>query len=184
MYSAARMRGPYAKIYGWLIYFKEIMCLAQPHDVWSVSEYHGSWAAIQFSEKFKLFLCQVSLLAWKEVVRNISPMAEWHSYLSVFVVLSEIQRLEMIMLIDPLFPPFGHSFINPSIHLVNKFSNSSELDTFLSTQNLKQKTLNFLQISNNLLIKYYCFFHCEIFMAENIIGKIPDIRRLESKANH
>lgn len=50
------MRGLYAKIYGWLIYFKELVCLVQPHDSQAVSEHHRSWAEIQFSENFKLFV--------------------------------------------------------------------------------------------------------------------------------
>lgn len=67
------MSGSYAKIYGQLIYFKELVCRrAQRHDIWAVPEHHGSWAAIQFSEKFKLFPGWVSLLAWREIIRNVS----------------------------------------------------------------------------------------------------------------
>lgn len=64
------MSGPYAEIYGPFIYFKEFVRLAQPHDMWAVSEHHGAWAARPFSEKFKLCLGQLSPLAWTEAIRN------------------------------------------------------------------------------------------------------------------
>lgn len=88
-------------------------------------------------------------LAWKEIIRNISLNGKMIWCVKVFIVLIEIQKLKMMMSVESLFPPFNHSFINLFLHLGNKFRNSSELDTFLSTQNLKQKSLNFLQISNN-----------------------------------
>lgn len=56
------MRDPYAKIYGWLICFKEFVFLAQPHDIQAVSEHHGCRVAIQFSKNFKLFLGEPSPL--------------------------------------------------------------------------------------------------------------------------
>lgn len=50
------MRGLYAKVDGWPIYSKELVCLAQPLDSRVVSEHHRSLAEIQFSEKFRLFV--------------------------------------------------------------------------------------------------------------------------------
>ena len=66
------MRGLYAKIYGWFIYFKKLVCLAQPLDIQAVSEHHRSWPAVQFSEKFRLLVGSLSSLRWKEIVRKVS----------------------------------------------------------------------------------------------------------------
>ena len=83
-------RGPSDKIYGQLIYFKELVHLAQSPNIWAVSEHHGSWAAMQFSEKFKLFLGYLSPLACRDAIRNISLKGRQTQVRECFCSLVEI----------------------------------------------------------------------------------------------